>query len=170
MTRRVLVTGGNRGIGLAIARAFADAGDQARFRKIKQVKNIGQAITQHGQVNRAMERSVEVGRDLEGAHVGEGDPHQLGLATVVAAGGVLRSCAAGSCAEATYGCTGQANVLTCASELLPSSSFADTRTNAICACLGRVYSKMSLLPLFSVPERGLNRIEWYGAAFGLRTR
>ncbi len=28
MTRRVLVTGGNRGIGLAIARAFADAGDQ----------------------------------------------------------------------------------------------------------------------------------------------
>ncbi len=28
MSRSVLVTGGNRGIGLAIARAFADAGDQ----------------------------------------------------------------------------------------------------------------------------------------------
>ena len=28
MSRSVLVTGGNRGIGLAIARAFADAGDK----------------------------------------------------------------------------------------------------------------------------------------------
>ncbi|MFC4497231.1 3-oxoacyl-[acyl-carrier-protein] reductase [Streptomyces ovatisporus] len=31
MSRSVLVTGGNRGIGLAIARAFADAGDQVAF-------------------------------------------------------------------------------------------------------------------------------------------
>ncbi|MEV4436132.1 3-oxoacyl-[acyl-carrier-protein] reductase [Streptomyces sp. NPDC049555] len=31
MSRSVLVTGGNRGIGLAIARAFADAGDKVAF-------------------------------------------------------------------------------------------------------------------------------------------